>query len=60
MASFLARPAGSNQAAPRTPIIARLQQDLILADYLRQHAVGFANDTEGIFWLENLMLASGV
>ncbi len=60
VAGFLARPAGSNQSAPRTPIIGRLQQDLILADYLRQHAVGFANDTEGIFWLENLMLASGV
>lgn len=60
VAGFLARPAGSNQAAPRTPIIARLQADLILADYLRQHAVGFANDTEGIFWLENLMLAAGV
>jgi len=60
VAGFLARPSGSSQPAPRTAIIAKLQEDLILADYLRLHAPGFASDTEGIFWLENLMLAAGV
>ena len=37
-----------------------LSEDLILNDYLRLHAEGFARDGEGIFWLENLMLAAGL
>lgn len=37
-----------------------LAEDLILNDYLRLHAEGFAHDGEGIFWLENLMLAAGL
>lgn len=44
----------------RSGIGAWLEGDLILADYLRLHAEGFARDGEGIFWLENLMLAAGL
>lgn len=46
--------------AVRTGISAWLEEDLILAGYLRLHADGLARDNEGIFWLENLLLASGV
>ncbi len=41
-------------------IIRQLDGDPILADYLKLHADGFERDTEGIFWLENLLLASGL
>jgi hypothetical protein len=41
-------------------IVAQLNSDPILADYLKLHADGFERDTEGIFWLENLLLAAGL
>jgi hypothetical protein len=41
-------------------IVGQLDEDPILADYLKQHADGFERDTEGIFWLENLLLAAGL
>ncbi len=44
----------------RSGISEWLDEDLILNDYLRLHAEGFARDGEGIFWLENLMLAAGL
>ena len=44
----------------RTGISSWLEDDPILADYLRLHANGFARNGEGIFWLENLMLAAGL
>ena len=45
---------------PDSGITGWLEDDLILAGYLRLHADGFARDGEGIFWLENLMLAAGL
>lgn len=44
----------------RTGITGWLEEDPILANYLRLHANGFARNGEGIFWLENLMLAAGL
>ena len=44
----------------RPEIVAQLEGDLLLADYLRQHADGFERDTEEILWLENLLLAAGL
>jgi hypothetical protein len=44
----------------RPEIVARLEADLLLADYLRLHADGFERDAEGILWLENLLLAAGL
>lgn len=44
----------------RTGISSWLEEDPILSDYLRLHASGFARNGEGIFWLENLMLAAGL
>ena len=44
----------------RTGILGFLEQDLLLADYLRLHADGLERDADGIFWLENLMLAAGL
>lgn len=41
-------------------IVAQLSSDPILADYLKLHADGFERDTEGIFWLETLLLAAGL
>ncbi len=41
--------------------IARLlQSDPILSEYLKLHADGFERDADGIVWLENLLLASGL
>ena len=37
-----------------------LEKDPILADYLRLHADGFERDSEGIIWLDNLMLQAGL
>jgi hypothetical protein len=37
-----------------------LEDDRFLADYLRLHARGIAEDGEGIFWLEGILLASGL
>jgi hypothetical protein len=37
-----------------------LEGDPILADYLRLHADGFERDSEGIVWLDNLMLQAGL
>ncbi len=44
----------------RTGITGWLDDDPILANYLRLHSAGFARNGEGIFWLENLMLAAGL
>ena len=44
----------------RSGISGWLEEDLILAGYLRLHSEGFEQDSEGIFWLENLMLAAGL
>lgn len=44
----------------RPEIVARLEKDLLLADYLRVHADGFERDAEGLLWLENLLLAAGL
>ena len=52
--------AGGGGAMAVSGISAWLRDDLILSDYLRLHAEGFARDGEGIFWLENLMLAAGL
>jgi hypothetical protein len=41
-------------------ILKWLEEDLILADYLRLHAEGFEKDAEGIFWLENMLLTAGL
>jgi len=46
--------------AVRSGIAAWLEDDTILASYLQLHADGFAQDAEGIFWLENLMLSAGL
>jgi len=51
---------GAAPVALRSGIADWLADDLILNDYLRLHAEGFAHDGEGIFWLENLMLAAGL
>ena len=51
---------GDAPVAIRSGIATWLADDLILNDYLRLHAEGFAHDGEGIFWLENLMLAAGL
>jgi hypothetical protein len=37
-----------------------LQADPILSEYLKLHADGFERDADGILWLENLLLASGL
>lgn len=37
-----------------------LESDPILADYLKLHADGFDRDSEGIAWLDNLMLQAGL
>ena len=37
-----------------------LHADPILAEYLKLHADGFERDADGILWLENLLLASGL
>ena len=37
-----------------------LAEDRFLADYLRLHARGILEDGEGIFWLEGMLLASGL
>lgn len=37
-----------------------LDGDRVLADYMRLHAKGFAESSEGIFWLESILLASGL
>jgi len=37
-----------------------LERDPILADYLRLHADGFERDSEGIVWLDNLLLQAGL
>jgi len=37
-----------------------LVNDPILADYLKLHGDGFERDSEGIFWLENQLLAAGL
>ena len=37
-----------------------LADDPVLADYMRLHAKGLHEGADGIFWLENLMLASGL
>ena len=34
--------------------------DPILSEYLKLHAEGFERDSEGILWLENLLLSSGL
>jgi hypothetical protein len=44
----------------RPEIVQRLEEDLLLADYLRLHADGFERDAEGIFWLETLLRAAGL
>jgi hypothetical protein len=44
----------------RPELVEWLDGDLLLADYLRLHADGFGRDTEGIFWLESLMLTAGL
>lgn len=44
----------------RPEIVTQLEGDLLLADYLRQHADGFERETEAILWLENLLLAAGL
>jgi hypothetical protein len=37
-----------------------LERDPILGDYLRLHSDGFERDSEGIVWLDNLMLQAGL
>jgi hypothetical protein len=39
---------------------ALLRADPILSEYLMLHADGFERDADGILWLENLLLASGL
>ncbi len=41
-------------------IRSHLERDPILADYLRLHADGFERDSEGIVWMDNLMLQAGL
>jgi len=53
-------PGGSTPSETGAGIAEWLESDLILSDYLRLHAEGFARDGEGIFWLENLLLAAGL
>jgi hypothetical protein len=57
---LVAMTGGEQPRAMRSGISEWLDEDLILNDYLRLHAEGFAHDGEGIFWLENLMLAAGL
>jgi hypothetical protein len=38
----------------------QLTRDPILADYLRLHTDGFERDSEGIVWLDNLLLQAGL
>jgi len=44
----------------RPLLMERLQQDPLLAAYLRLHGEGFERDVQGIFWLETLLLAAGL
>ena len=37
-----------------------LYADPILSEYLKLHADGFERDSDGILWLENLLLAAGL
>ncbi len=53
------RPAVVAEDGPRS-IAAWLDEDPILRDYLRLNAQGLAQDGEGIFWLESLLLAAGL
>ena len=39
---------------------AHLARDPILSEYLKLHADGFERDSEGIVWLDNLMLQAGL
>ena len=53
--------ASAAQAAPHDSEMASLlYADPILSEYLKLHAEGFERDSEGIFWLENLLLSSGL
>jgi hypothetical protein len=57
------RPAATGRPGPvavRSGVSSWLDDDLLLASYLRVHADGFEQDSEGIFWLENLMLSAGL
>ncbi|MBL8619543.1 MAG: hypothetical protein JNM72_28285 [Deltaproteobacteria bacterium] len=57
------RPSAAGRPGPmavRSGVTSWLDDDLILASYLRLHAEGFEQDSEGIFWLENLMLSAGL
>ena len=47
-------------AASDDAIHTQLNLDPILADYLRLHADGFERDSEGIIWLDNLLLQAGL
>ena len=51
---------GSGRERPTGELGVWLGQDRVLADYMRLHAQGFSDDVEGIFWLESLLLASGL
>jgi len=56
----LGKPSDPAASGVRPEMAQWLDRDLILADYLRLHADGFDRDAEGIFWLENLLLAAGL
>ena len=58
--SALAAGHSRGAASPDSEIGRLLAADPILAEYLKLHADGFERDADGILWLENLLLASGL
>jgi hypothetical protein len=56
----LASGGGSGAAVEEGGIGRELHADPILSDYLKLHADGFERDADGILWLENLLLSTGL
>lgn len=51
---------GAGAEAGEGGIARELHADPILSDYLKLHADGFERDADGILWLENLLLSTGL
>lgn len=60
IAAWMARQTRRESGLPSSPLASQLKADPVLSEYLRLHAEAFASDTEGIYWLEGLLLAAGL
>ncbi|MED5369453.1 MAG: P-loop NTPase fold protein [Myxococcota bacterium] len=56
----LSRSMGQPQTESNPEVVAWLQKDLILTDYLRLYADDFEREAESVYWLETLQLACGL